>query len=89
MIGVYFFKIKKDFQIGRCPTNEILIDPNNNRASRHHARIIYNNGMYFIEDIGSLNKTYVNNREIDGLMKLHNGDRIGIGATEMVFQYRG
>lgn len=82
-------KIKKDFQIGRCHTSEIKIDPGDDLASRHHARIIYNNGVYFIEDIGSTNETFVNGEEIEGMVRLKDGDSIGIGGTEMAFRLEG
>jgi len=80
-------RIKKDFQLGRCHTSEIKLDSRDELASRHHARIIYNNGVYFIEDIGSLNGTFVNAEKIEGMVRLRDGDTIGVGDTKIVFQW--
>ena len=79
-------RIKKDFQIGRCHTNEIQITQSDELASRHHARIIYNNGSYFIEDIGSINGTFVDGQEIEGMARLEHGAMIQVGDTRFGFR---
>jgi pSer/pThr/pTyr-binding forkhead associated (FHA) protein len=48
--------------IGRLPDNNVQID--NLAVSGHHARISWEQGQYIVEDLGSLNGTYVNNERV-------------------------
>jgi pSer/pThr/pTyr-binding forkhead associated (FHA) protein len=51
-----------------------------NSVSREHARIVPSGGQYFVEDLQSRNKTYVNNKVVEGRYPtpLKNGDNIKI-----------
>ena len=69
--------------IGRKPDNDLPID--NPAVSGHHARIIEEQGAFFIEDLGSTNGTFVNDAKIQK-HKLKNTDRIAIGKHLLVFQ---
>lgn len=54
------------------------------KVSRRHARILFTNGSYMIEDLGSTNGTFVNRgrRLIPGNPhKLNDGDEIIVGKT--------
>lgn len=58
------------------------------KVSRRHARILYKNGAYLIEDLGSTNGTYVNRgrRLIPGNpQRLSDGDEIIVGKTFLRF----
>lgn len=58
------------------------------KISRRHARIIFKNGKYAIEDLGSTNGTYINRgrRLIPGSPHiLKNGDEIIVGKTFLRF----
>jgi hypothetical protein len=69
--------------IGRADDNAIVLaDP---EVSAHHARIAWDarRGVYYIEDLGSVEGTYVNERSIGGSVKLHHGDVIRVGNTVM------
>jgi hypothetical protein len=58
------------------------------KVSRRHARIIYANGMFSIEDLGSTNGTFVNRgrRLIPGNAQvLNSGDEIIVGKTFLRF----
>lgn len=58
------------------------------KVSRRHARIKFQNGSYFIEDLGSTNGTYVNRgrRLLPGnLTPLNDGDEVIVGKTFMRF----
>src|SRR5947208_3233027 len=59
-----------------------------NAVSREHARIIPAGGQYFVEDLQSRNKTYVNNKQVDGRWPnpLKNGDNIKICDFLFAFQ---
>lgn len=65
--------------IGRSPEKCRVILPAN-AVSREHARIVPEKGQYFVEDLASRNKTYLNNKLIEGRhpTPLKNGDNIKI-----------
>src|SRR5262245_41233310 len=65
--------------IGRSPEKCRVVLPAN-AVSREHARIVPSGGQYFVEDLQSRNKTYVNNKVVEGRYPtpLKNGDNIKI-----------
>lgn len=63
--------------IGRKPDNIIVID--NQAVSGHHAVIKQEGSTLLLEDLGSLNGTYVNSQKISKA-ELFNGDVIVIGV---------
>jgi predicted component of type VI protein secretion system len=68
---------KEATTIGRKPDNDISID--NQAISGHHAVIRKEGDAILIEDLGSLNGTYVNSQKITKT-ELFNGDVILIGV---------
>lgn len=73
----------KDFiTIGRNLKNDIQID--NLAVSNFHAHIVCQLGHYFVEDLGSTNGTFVNDRKI-GKWALSDNDLITIGKHSIVF----
>ncbi|HJZ93218.1 MAG TPA: FHA domain-containing protein, partial [Gemmataceae bacterium] len=72
--------------IGRSPEKCRVVLPAN-AVSREHARIIPSNGQYFVEDLQSRNKTYLNNKVVEGKWPnpLKNGDNIKI--CDFLFSY--
>jgi eukaryotic-like serine/threonine-protein kinase len=56
-------------------------------VSRQHARIIADAGGYFIEDLGSANGSYLNDRRLPPGVptRLRNGDRVRIGKVQLNF----
>ncbi|QLG45074.1 FHA domain-containing protein [Costertonia aggregata] len=69
-------KQKKELQIGRLPNNDIVF--NDPTVSRAHARISYENNIFWIEDLGSVNHTYVNGNKIKTKTKLRDSDVVTI-----------
>jgi len=63
--------------IGRKPDNIIFVD--NQAVSGHHAQIILNNNTFVIEDLNSLNGTYLNGEKVSK-SELYNGDVITLGV---------
>ena len=62
------------------------------KVSRRHARIIFRNGTYTIEDLGSTNGTFVNRgrRLLPGNPQILNeGDEIIVGKTFLRFHVNG
>ena len=62
--------------IGRSPDNDLPVD--NLAVSNHHAKVYYEAGRLVIEDLDSLNGTFVNDLRIERAT-LHDGDNIHIG----------
>ena len=71
--------------IGRSPECDIFLD--DVTVSRKHAVLVEREGGYVIEDLGSLNGTYVNRRRIDS-HRLADGDEVQIGKYRLTFLNR-
>jgi len=67
------------FRIGRQPENELIL--RDSRVSRTHARILWEDARYVLEDCGSRHGTYVNGKRISR-EELHGSDRIDFGAQD-------
>ena len=52
--------------------------------SRRHAEVRYEDGEYWLLDLGSMNGSRVNGKRVDR-KQLDDGDRITLGSTEIVF----
>ena len=50
-------------------------------ASTHHARFRAAHGLWYVEDLGSKNGTWLNGRRIHAAQLLKKGDKIKIGHT--------
>jgi ABC transport system ATP-binding/permease protein len=66
-----------DIIIGRLPPAELVID--DPAISRRHASVTYQDGQYFVEDLGSSNGTFLNGQPVFTRTALHPGDVIGLG----------
>ena len=76
------FPLNKDLlTIGRKTGNTIILG-NDLKASRHHATIRWETGTYIIQDVGSSNGTYLNERRLKAAQPLSNGDVIRVGDTK-------
>jgi pSer/pThr/pTyr-binding forkhead associated (FHA) protein len=73
---------KEATTIGRKEENDIVID--NQAVSGHHAKIVQEGGSFFIEDLSSLNGTFVNGYKITRC-ELFKGDTILVGLHSMDF----
>jgi len=72
-----------EFTIGRRPDNDLVID--HAAVSGHHARIVQVQSVFFLEDVGSTNGTFVNNRRIDR-RQLQDTDVVTIGKHRLIFR---
>ncbi len=54
--------------------------------SRKHAEILSTDGHWVLKDLGSANGTYLNGARVERQLRLHAGDRIRLGDTEIVFE---
>src|SRR5262250_3272997 len=62
--------------IGRSPDNDLPVD--NLAVSNYHARVYFEGGRLVVEDLASLNGTFVNDLRVERAT-LHDGDSIHIG----------
>ena len=70
--------------IGRDPGASVWLD--SPQTSRLHARITISNDAATLEDLGSKNRTLVNDRPVTEPTQLSDGDVIQIGASVFVFR---
>jgi pSer/pThr/pTyr-binding forkhead associated (FHA) protein len=68
--------------IGRSPQSDLFLD--DVTVSRHHARVIRDDNGYLVEDLNSLNGTYVNRKRIER-DRLSDGDELQIGKFKLAF----
>ena len=71
--------------IGRSPENAAVLT-GDEFASARHARVETRRDGVWILDLGSTNGTWVNGERMDGRRRLHDGDVVRIGETELRFE---
>jgi pSer/pThr/pTyr-binding forkhead associated (FHA) protein len=71
--------------IGRADDNVLVLD-GDDYASGHHARVESGLDGTWVIDLGSTNGTYVNGERIEGRRRLHVGDLLQVGDTELRFE---
>jgi DNA-binding response OmpR family regulator len=74
-------------QIGRSVTCHVVINPEKKVVSRIHAEIRRNGLRYVLNDVGSANHTFVNERRIVEPHILKHEDRIGLGGPIPLVQF--
>ena len=67
---------------GRSPDSDIFLD--DVTVSRRHAQITRTDEGYVVEDVGSLNGTYLNRERIERAF-VGNGDEVQIGKFRLLF----
>ena len=70
--------------IGRDPGCDIVVD--SPVVSARHFIILNRKGSYSLEDLGSMNGTFVNGQRLAGRTRLFSGDRISVVGLTLVFQ---
>lgn len=87
LADVLRFKIyKQEFIIGKNPLVVNGVIPFNNAISKMHCKIIYHNNTYFVEDLGSVNWTYVDNKRVmkNQMYPLKNGNILKMANVEFL-----
>lgn len=80
--GTTFVLDTPEITIGRDPSNSVFL--NDMTVSRHHAKMHLVPGANSIEDLGSLNGTWVDGAIINRAM-LEDGSTIQVGTFHMIF----
>ncbi|MEQ8280842.1 MAG: GGDEF domain-containing protein [Deltaproteobacteria bacterium] len=83
-IGQMFLLAKRETTIGRAPECEIFLDDEG--VSRHHAKVIEQEGQLILMDLGSTNGTYAEGERIQ-VVTLTDGAKIQVG-TATILQFR-
>ncbi len=78
------YNIYGEAVIGRSPDCDIII--NERFVSQKHLIIWYENGEWYLEDLGSRNGTLVNGQRILSEVILDTEDTISIGGLNFVFE---
>ena len=73
--------------LGRTPGNDIVIP--DGTVSRYHARLLFHNGQWTVEDLHSSNGTWVNNARATRPTPLMHGDDLRLGDDVMLFELIG
>jgi pSer/pThr/pTyr-binding forkhead associated (FHA) protein len=74
------FDLEPQTTIGRGPTNTIQIP--DSFISTEHSRLTYHNGVWYVQDAGSVNGTYVNNQPAREPLRANPGDIIRVGYLQ-------
>ena len=70
--------------VGRDPANDFVID--DGEVSGRHARIVFEDNAFWVEDLDSRNGTHVNGRAVEARTRLENEDLLRLGSTMVKFQ---
>ena len=73
------FRLSGALEIGRADACQVRLE--DTYASQHHARLSARDGSWFVEDLGSTNGTYLNDRRVQAPQEVRSGDVVRIGKT--------
>ena len=81
---------KPEIAIGRAPNCDVLLSKDK-LTSRRHATVRYEDNKYVLYDERSANGTFVNGQQLEEMTPyvLQDGDHVGIGEHELVFNSFG
>jgi pSer/pThr/pTyr-binding forkhead associated (FHA) protein len=70
---------RDEMTVGRAAGCQVALA--DDYASSLHARVFRREGGLFLEDLGSTNGTFLNDRKVTGAVPMQRGDRVKIGGT--------
>jgi hypothetical protein len=79
LAGTQIAMTGKPILIGRANDSTLVLT--DDYASTRHARISEINGVWYLEDLGSTNGTFLGQKKVDGPVPLNAGVAIRIGRT--------
>ena len=84
LVGQRWTIDRDEFIIGRGGESALVLPER--QVSRHHIKILNDNGRYLLQDLGSKNGTHLNGTQITGTVPLQDGDEIQIAlCVKLVF----
>ena len=75
--------LKETTTFGRAPDNDVVL--NDGRVSRHHAKLVYQDGRYVLSDLNSVNGTWVGGQRISE-QEITPGTSFRIGPATITLQ---
>jgi pSer/pThr/pTyr-binding forkhead associated (FHA) protein len=75
---------QSELQIGRDLSCEVQI--NDDTVSNHHARLVYKNKQWWVEDLTSTNGTFLNDERIETPTILISGDELRVGKVVLIIE---
>jgi hypothetical protein len=75
------YDLVDEMTVGRAAGCQVVLD--DNYVSQLHTRVFRRDGQLMVEDLGSTNGTYLNNKKVSGPMAMKAGDRLRVGKTVM------
>ena len=81
--GEVFKLFDGENKLGRAEASEVVLP--SKWISREHAMVVHQEGIFAIVPLTEKNRTYVNDREVDGA-ELSDGDTIRLGHTTFRFR---
>jgi hypothetical protein len=74
-------RLQEPLQVGRADACQIKLG--DTYISQFHARLFPRDGNWYVEDLGSTNGTYLNQRKLNGPSEVHAGDVVRLGKTTL------
>src|SRR5271156_6536758 len=78
-------ELVSDVVLGRDANADIVLTDPSGQVSRRHARIVIRGTEAVLEDLGSVNGTFVNGERLDGPSALRAGDKVKLGGCTLEF----
>ena len=76
------FAVSDEMTVGRAPGCGISL-PDDTFVSQLHARVFRRDGDVFVEDLGSTNGTFLNDKKVTSAVPLRRGDKVKFGRTTL------
>ena len=73
------FELNGELTVGRAAGCQVALE--DNYVSQLHARVFTRDGTVWVEDLGSTNGTYVNDRRVSSPLAVRRGDQLKVGST--------
>jgi pSer/pThr/pTyr-binding forkhead associated (FHA) protein len=80
--GGQTFDLGEELTVGRATGCGIAL-PDDTFVSQIHARVFRRDGDVWVEDLGSTNGTYLNQKRVAAAVPLRKGDRLQVGQTTL------
>lgn len=84
--------MNRSLTFGRGPGADVTVD--DEYATAVHCRVTESGGVYFVEDCGSTNGTFIRRKNgdeeirVQGPTRLRRGDKVRIGRTNLPWEGR-
>ncbi|CAF0744516.1 unnamed protein product [Didymodactylos carnosus] len=80
------YPLSKETTVGRSSPSDVIIPVQS--LSKQHAKITYSNGQYFVQDLASSNKTFLNKVQLtpNVLYAMKYGDELQFGDITCLFE---